>query len=413
MILEAIAGLQCYQCNWMVPADPFHYTCPKCGKNLDYVYDYDLIQREWTQADLLDDPEPSMWRYHPLLPVKSVPENLSLQVGGTPLVRYTRLASDWGLGAFLIKDETRNPSGSLKDRASELGIQHARELGKNTMVAASTGNAGSSLAALSAFHGMESIIFVPASAPPAKLTQIRQHGARLVAINGNYDTAFDLAFKWASKKGHYSRNTGINPILSEGKKTAAIEIAEQCRWQVPDHIFVPVGDGCIIAGLYKGFFDLLSLGWIEQLPRLHAVQAAGSSAIVNSLTRNGEIQPVNAATVADSISVDMPRDGEKARRAVLESGGLGILVSDPEILEAQHELATLTGIFAEPAAAATYAGFKRAKSDQVISAQERVLLLITGSGLKDIPAASAALGKIEVSEPEFEIIDALLAKGGA
>lgn len=408
MILEAIAGLQCHQCNWMVPADPFHYTCPKCGKNLDYIYDYDMISREWNQADLVETADPSIWRYLPLLPVKSAPDNTSIRVGGTPLISLPKIAENWSLETFLIKDDTRNPSGSLKDRASELALQHAGEQGKNAIVAASTGNAGSSLAALSAFHGVESILFVPSSAPPAKLTQIRQHGARLVAINANYDTAFDLAFKWASKQGYYSRNTGINPILAEGKKTAALEIAEQCHWQIPDHIFVPVGDGCIIAGMYKGFFDLMALGWIDHLPRLHAVQAEGSAAVVNSLKRHGDIQAVQAHTIADSISVDLPRDGEKARRAILESGGMGFLVSDPEILDAQHELAQITGIFAEPAAASVYAGFIKARSEQHVKPQESVLLLITGHGLKDIPSASGSLGEIQIIEPDLDVIDDFL-----
>jgi len=405
MIPDAITGLQCYQCNWIVPAEPFRYTCSKCGKNLDFIYDYEMILRSWSKADLAVDPEKSIWRYLPLLPVKSAPENRSLQVGGTPLVTFPDLAEEHGITDFLIKDDTRNPSGSLKDRASEVAIQHARQQGQEVMVAASTGNAGSSLAALTAFHGLESIIFVPASAPPAKLTQIQQYGAKLVAVDANYDTAFDLAFQWATENDHYSRNTGINPILAEGKKTAALEIAEQCDWQVPDHIFVPVGDGCIISGLYKGFFDLMALGWIDHLPRLHAVQAEGSAAIVNSLKRGGDIEAVQAQTIADSISVDLPRDGEKARRAILESGGLGLLVSDEDIIRAQKELSASTGIFAEPAAAAAYAGFQQASTRQLFQQDESVLVLITGTGLKDIPSARSSLGNLEVIKADMETID--------
>ncbi len=409
MIPKAITGLQCHQCNWMIPADPFHYTCSKCGKNLDFIYDYDLIQKAWLKSDLLKNPDRSIWRYLPLLPVHHAPENTSLTVGGTPLVSLPKLSQDHHLSSFQIKDDTRNPSGSLKDRATELSIQHAREQGKDTLVAASTGNAGSSLAALTAYHGMQSIIFVPASAPPAKLTQIRQHGARLVPIDANYDAAFDLAFDWAKKEDQYSRNTGVNPILAEGKKTVALEIAEQRNWQAPDHIFIPVGDGCIISGVFKGFFDLLALGWIDHLPRLHAVQAEGSAAIVDSLTRGGEIMAVEADTIADSISVNRPRDGDKARRAILESGGTGFKINDIKIMEAQKTLASSTGIFAEPAAATAYAGFLQASAQGFFQPKDQVVVIVTGTGLKDIPAAQQGLGSIESVPADMALIEKYLA----
>lgn len=378
----------------MVPADPFSYTCPKCGKNLDFVFDYDKISEDWSKIDLEGDRERSIWRYLPLLPVRNQPSNTSLRIGGTPLISFPQLAEKHQIGSFQIKDDSRNPSSSLKDRASEVAIQHARELGKNTIVAASTGNAGSSLAALTAHHGLHSIIMAPASAPPAKLTQIRQHGATLVPIDANYDTAFDLAFEWAKKQNSYCRNTGINPILAEGKKTVALEIAEDKDWKVPDHIFIPVGDGCIISGVYKGFFDLLALGWIDQLPALHAVQAEGSAAIVKSLSQDGEIEPVHANTIADSISVDLPRDGGKAIRAVRESGGQGHTVSDDDILAAQKKLSEETGIFAEPAAAAAYAGFLQASHGGGFKPEDDVLVLITGSGLKDTASAQKTLGSV-------------------
>jgi len=394
----------------MVSADPFHYTCPECGRNLDYTYDYDQIQNSWSKTDLQLNHDLSIWRYLPLLPVMKAPENTSLRVGGTPLVDYPETAKEHTLMSFQIKDDSRNPSGSLKDRASELGIQHARELGKSTLVGASIGNAGSSLAALSAHHGMESIIFAPASAPEAKLTQIRQHGARLVPVEANYDRAFDLAFEWAEKHNHYSRNTGINPILAEGKKTVALEIAEQNNWHAPDHVFVPVGDGCIISGVYKGFFDLLSMGWINKMPRIHAVQAEGSAAIVNSLSISGDITKVEANTIADSISVDLPRDGDKARRAILGSNGLGIKVSDEQILEAQYDLSRSMGIFAEPAAATAFAGFLSASSEHLFNAEEHVVVLITGTGLKDIPSAQKTLGKIKPIAANMSEIETFLKK---
>jgi threonine synthase len=356
------------------------------------------------------DHEASIWRYLPLLPVKAAPENKSLRIGGTPLVDFPHLARQMKLGRFQIKDDTRNPSGSLKDRASELAIQHARELGKQTIIAASTGNAGSSLAALTAYHGMDSIILAPATAPIAKLTQILQYGAQLVPVDANYDAAFDLAFEWAQKNEAYCRNTGVNPILAEGKKTVALEIAEQNDWNVPDHIFVPVGDGCIISGVYKGFFDLLSLKWIDCMPAIHAVQAKGSAAIVDSLAQGGDIAPVSANTLADSISVDQPRDGDKARRAIIQSGGRGFKVSDDEILEAQKLLSETTGIFAEPAAAAAYAGFLQASGAGVFDKGDHVVVLVTGSGLKDTASAQKMLRPVEAIAATLADVEKYLEK---
>ena len=267
-----------------------------------------------------------------------------------------------------------------------MGIQHAKERGFKTLVAASTGNAAASLACLSAAHRMEAVIFAPATAPPAKLTQILQYGAHLFPVDGTYDDAFDLSMDVVKATGWYSRSTGINPILSEGKKTAALEIAEQLNWEVPDNVFVPVGDGCIIGGVYKGFYDLHQLGWIDRLPKIIAVQAEGSSVIVDAL-ESGTLTPVSADTVADSISVDMPRDGQKAIRAVKESRGYGLKVTDAEILEAQHRLAKTTGLFAEPAAAAAFAGLLKSANEGKINSAETATVLITGTGLKDIRAA--------------------------
>lgn len=379
-------GLKCISCGNVTLPDPFHYTCEKCGENLDILYDYTLINSEWTKEMVKANDDHSIWRYFPLLPVNNRPKNTSIQVGGTPLIQSESLAQSFGINGLWLKDDTRNPSGSLKDRATEVGIQHAKEMGQKTMVAASTGNAAASLACLSAAHEMEAVIFAPSSAPAAKLTQIMQYGAKLFPVDGSYDDAFDLSTEVVKDTGWYSRSTGINPILSEGKKTVSFEIAEQLNWQVPDHIFVPVGDGCIIGGVYKGFYDLFKMGWINNIPKIHAVQAEGSSAIVNAL-ESGELSAVNANTVADSISVDLPRDGLKAIRAVQKSNGIGINVSDEAILDAQHVLAKSSGLFSEPAAATGFAGLVKAVNQGIVSAADRVVVLVTGTGLKDIKAA--------------------------
>ncbi len=379
-------GFNCVSCGEFYPVEPFRYTCQECEGNLDAVYDYDQIKKGWSRKKLSSDPDHSLWRFLPVLPVTGSPGESLLHVGGTPLIHQSRLARELGLRDLWLKDDTRNPSGSLKDRATEVGLQHASELGCNTVVAASTGNAAASLACLCAARGRKAVIFTPASAPVAKLTQILQYGARLFPVNGSYDDAFELSLAVVQVTEWYSRSTGINPILSEGKKTVALEIAEQLSWEVPDWVFVPVGDGCIIGGVYKGFYDLLRLGWIDRLPGLVAVQAEGSSAVVTALAE-GTLAPVKADTVADSIAVDMPRDGQKALRAVQESHGYGITVTDAEILDAQYRLAKTTGVFAEPAAAAGYAGLLKAINEHKISAVETACVLVTGTGLKDIQAA--------------------------
>ncbi|MEE8341377.1 MAG: threonine synthase, partial [Candidatus Neomarinimicrobiota bacterium] len=340
---DRILGYKCVGCGKDYPVKPFLYQCPKCNSNLDVQYNYELIREIWTVADLKQFPYQSLWRYHPLLPVENPPENLSMRSGGTPLLSFPGLLTDIGKVNLYVKDDTRNPSGSLKDRATEVGIRHADELGYNTIVAASTGNAAASLAALAAYYEKKAVILAPASAPPAKLTQILQYGAILYPVDGTYDDAFDLSMQVAKANDWYSRSTGINPVLAEGKKTVGLEIAEQLDWQVPDKIFVPTGDGCIIAGIYKAFLDLVRIGWISTLPQLIAVQAEGSPAITNALKSGKPMVPVRSKTIADSISVNRPRDGEKAIIAVQKTKGFGITVTDDEILVAQHRLAKNTG----------------------------------------------------------------------
>ncbi len=381
---------RCVNCGWETEPVPFRYTCADCGENLDAQYDYSSIQKHWHRNSLVSNRDVTLWRYLPLLPVVEGPEDRAIRVGSTPLIPAHILAEQIGLKRLWIKDETRHPSGSLKDRATEVGLRHAQERHESVLVAASTGNAGSSLACLAAWHGLEAVILAPASAPKAKLTQILQYGACLIPVDGSYDDAFELSLEIAKERGWYSRSTGINPVLSEGKKTVAFEIAEQLQWQSPDLVFVPVGDGCILGGVFKGFYDLLQLGWLEHSPKLVAVQAEGSAAVVKGW-KKGKLETVRAQTVADSIAVNWPRDGLKALRALKESRGLGITVTDREILQAQHQLARTTGIFAEPAAAAALAGLVQAKKQGLVNPEDQVVLLITGSGLKDITAAQTVL----------------------
>ncbi|MFC1550858.1 threonine synthase [Candidatus Neomarinimicrobiota bacterium] len=397
-----VLGYKCINCATEYEVKPFIYQCTKCGENLDVQYDYLEIGKNWTKTTLQENTDRSIHRYLPLLPIQKAPENTTMQVGGTPLITFHDVQTETTKIDLFLKDDTRNPSGSLKDRASEIGLLHADELGADILVAASTGNAAASLAALAAFHNKSAIILAPKSAPIAKLTQILQYGAKLFTVNGSYDDAFDLSLKIVDEYGLYSRSTGINPVLSEGKKTVILELLEQLQWDIPDKIFVPVGDGCIIGGAYKGLADLLSLGWIDHLPQLIAVQASGSSAIVDAIQYDRKIESVSANTIADSISVDFPRDGLKAIRAIKKTNGSGVLVTDAEILEAQKLLSANSGIFAEPAAASAFAGFLKLNSSGKIKSGEKIAILITGSGLKDIQTAQKQLSLPSLIEPTLE-----------
>jgi len=298
---------------------------------------------------------------------------------------------------ILLKDDTRQPTGSLKDRATQLVVANALERNCDTICAASTGNAGSSLAGLSAAAGLRSVVLVPASAPAAKLTQTLAFGALLLPVDGSYDDAFELSLQLEQETGWINRNTAWNPYTIEGKKTAAIEIAYQLDWQVPDVVFVPTGDGAIISGLYKGFSDCLRLGWIDRLPRLVAVQAEGSSVVVDSLQDSSFRCQPGSHTVADSICVDAPRNLDMALQAIRDTNGAGVKVSDDEIIAAVSEMARLTGVFAEPAAAAAWAGAHKWLQQE--TGPLTAVLMITGSGLKaadrigdqmDLPAPVSA-----------------------
>jgi threonine synthase len=355
-------------------------VCPDCGEKLDLLLDFEALGKAREQIESF--PDFHMGRYAPLLPLPGLGA-MAYGIGGTPLLFAGRLGEAIGAPGLFLKDDTRNPSASLKDRATLAVLLAAREQGAETVATASTGNAGASLSALAARLGMKAVVYTPASAPPAKLEQIRAHGAKLVRVDGNYDRAYELCAEDCLKNNWISRSTGFNPWCTEGKKTVALEIAEQLGWTAPDLVYVPTGDGSILGAVHKGFSDLLQLGILTSMPRLVAVQAEGSAAIHDAWKEERDIQPVSSDTLADSISVDMPADGTKALRALRKSKGFAITVSDPEILGAMSRLARLEGVLAEPAAAASLAGLSRAVKDGLQDSTQKAVCLVTGHGLKD------------------------------
>ncbi len=411
--MTKFTGYRCSLCKAEYLPGQVTYTCPRDGGNLDIVLDYEGIRGKYQPEDITSRADASLWRYAPLLPVPEVTGGgTPLHAAGwTPVFEMPLLAGKLGLQKLWLKDESRNPTASFKDRASAIVVARAREIKAEVVVTASTGNAGAALAGMAAAVGQKAVIFAPKSAPPAKVAQLLVFGAKVMLVDGTYDDAFDLTVKAAQEFGWYCRNTGYNPFTAEGKKTAAFEIWEYMRDAIgaaPFTIFVSVGDGNIISGIHKGFKDLLELGWIETLPRIIGVQAEGSAAVANAFRAGTErIVPVSATTLADSISVDLPRDGVRAVRAARETGGTYITVSDEEILSAIAELGKV-GVFAEPAGATSYAGLVKAAASGVVRSDEAVLALNTGSGLKDVKAAMRAVVEAPVIEPTLEAVKRLL-----
>lgn len=409
-------GYRCTLCNREYTPGQVTYTCPHDGGNLDVVLDYARIRQENRMREILMSSESSLWRYLPLLPVNDPNGHGTAMrsAGFTPLYTPAALKQKLGLAHLWVKDDGRNPTASFKDRASAVVVARAREIGAGTVVTASTGNAGAALAGMSAAVGQPAVIFAPRTAPPAKIAQLMIFGARVILVDGNYDNAFDLTVEAAAQFGWYCRNTGYNPFTVEGKKTAGFEIWEQILLPLgttrrPLCVFVSVGDGNIISGIHKGFRDLAELGWLEQMPRIFGVQSSGSAAVANAFMAGTEtILPVSAKTVADSISVDLPRDGVRAVRAATQTGGSYVVVSDEEILRAISELGRV-GIFAEPAASTAYAGLVRAVNNGLIGPDDPVVVMSTGNGLKDVRAAMQAAGEAPVIEPNMAALKKYLA----
>jgi len=386
---------ECVDCGKLNEESQIKYVCPVCSKSnssdlppkgvLKTIYNYDdLIDNGIGFAELKQN------KFLDLLPIKTLESLPNLSVGNTPLYAIKKFDNnDLGFTLFL-KDDSQNPTYSFKDRASAVVSAYAKEKGFKTIVTASTGNAGSSLAGICAAQNQKAIVLVPEAAPMAKLTQILMYGAQIIPVKGTYDDAFDLSIKATEEFGWYNRNTAFNPLTIEGKKIVSFEIFEQLDFTIPDTIFVPVGDGVIISGLYKGFEDLLKLQIIDRIPTIIAVQASNSDNLVRNI-KNTHFEIQKSTSIADSISVDIPRNFYMAQKYILKYKGAYMTVTDDEIMEASAALSANTGLFAEPAAAAAFAGFLSYKKlDQIVNNSKNVVLL-TGSGLKDLKAVGSLL----------------------
>jgi threonine synthase len=385
------------------------HTCPRCGVDgiLDVEYDYDGVAAALVKRPLAGRAA-NIWRYIDLLPVSPDVQPPHPEVGWTPVYDVPRLAKSVGISTLLLKDDGCNPTGSFKDRASAVGVMKAREFGRREIACASTGNAASSLAGLSAAFGLTCCIFVPQRAPEPKVTQLLIFGATVFRVRGSYEEAFELCRKACEAFGWYSRNSGTNPFLVEGKKSAGLEIAEQCRDRMPDWVVVSVGDGCTIGGIGKGLGEMHRLGMISRVPKLLGVQAEGARPIVDAFA-SGKLLPSRSDTLADSIAVGTPRNWRRAIAQVRASDGTMIAVQDDAILEAMRLTARLGGVFGEPAGVAGVAGLRKAVAEGIVKKGDSALVVITGNGLKDIQSARQAAGQELEIEPSLDAVTKALA----
>jgi threonine synthase len=385
----------CSQCSKTFKIEPELTICPDCAKTqakdqpLSGVLDVKLCGTATAAFNIFD-----------LLPVE-VKYFPSAPVGNTPLWEPKNLRESTGFQRLFIKDDGANPTSSFKDRASFLVSAFAKKFDVQNITLASTGNAGSSMAGIGAAAGQTITLFLPEAAPVAKLVQALQYGATVYRVAGNYDLAYDISLEFSQIKGGMNRNTAYNPMTIEGKKTVSLELFKQLG-QAPDVVFVSVGDGCILSGVYKGFSDLLQLGLIDEMPKIIGVQAETSNALCRALV-TGKFEAVPAFTLADSICVDVPRNGFHALAQIKKFNGSLMTVSDEEILRAQARLSSSTGLFTEPASAAAFAGFLKAAPE--LDPKTSIVVLATGNGLKDSETAKQG---IHVPETLITSIDDII-----
>ena len=401
--MKNVKYLRCVACGKTFEPRPDATLCG-CGGVLDVVYDYDYIRRNASPEEISRNGDRSMWRYRAFLPVEEETPAPPLRVGWSPLYEEPRLAEELGLARVWVKDDGQNPTASLKDRASAMAVAKAVEAGYDRIACSSTGNAASSLAGNAAAAGLQSVIFVPERAPAGKVSQLLIFGAKVISVQGTYEETFEMSKAAIDRYGWYNRNAAINPYLMEGKKTVAMEIAEQLGWDVPDYVALSVGDGCTIAGVWKGFRDLYEAGFIPRLPRLISVQAENTCPINRAVETGEPWTPMEENTLADSISVGVPRNPDKAIAAIRESRGITVEVSDEEILEAMRYLGRTCGVFGEPAGVTGTAGVMKLCREGKLPPAATVVTIVTGNGLKDTANAVKAAGEPIRMKPDASLL---------
>src|SRR5271170_5169151 len=402
-MVDFVTGLRCRECQRAFPAEALH-VCDYCFGPLEVAYDYERIAAAISRDSIAAGPR-SIWRYAPLLPV-SDPEPIDLGTGYTPLVRADRLAAELGLGELWIKDDTANPTGSFKDRVVSVALTKARQLGFKVAACASTGNLANSVAAHAARAGMESVVLIPHDLERAKVTMTTIYGGTVIAVEGTYDDVNRLCAELTSERPTWAFvNVNVRTYYAEGSKTLAFEIAEQLGWQAPDHVVVPIGSGSQLTKVAKGFRELGQVGLLDEVleVRVSGAQAQGCAAVATAFAEGTDaIRPVKPHTIAKSLAIGNPADGWYALDTIRSSGGSCASVTDDEVIDGIRLLARTEGIFAETAGGVTIASLVRLVNQGVVRSDERVVVMVTGHGLKTVEALSGSVGPTATIAPTLE-----------
>jgi threonine synthase len=410
-----IKALKCLRCGKEYVPEKNLYVCKKCGGKLEILYDYDAIADK-VDKKVLVSRQPGVWKYLELLPLVDKKNIVTLGEGGTPLLEAKNLARELRMKHLWLKDETRNPTASFKDRPMTVGVSKAREFGAKAVVVASSGNAAIAVAAYSAKAGIDCYAFVPAEAPAAKVAQLSMYGAHVIRAKakGKGDPCYKLMQMAWQRYGWVPLPScgAFNPYQPEGSKTMSYEIVEQLGWHVPDRVIVPTGAGTLLSGNAKGYFEFEQLGFIKSVPHIVAIQAKGSAPLVKGFKEGTPPHEIptwpNPNTIAGGLIDPYPWDADTAIPAIKRSKGTAEVVSDAQILEAEKLLAKHEGIFAEPSGAAGLAGLRKLLDAGTIERSDVVVVEVTGSGLKDTKAVMQLVKEPPTIEPELGQLEHLI-----
>lgn len=405
-----VQGLRCTDCGHEYPAEALH-VCDLCFAPLEVVYDIDKVRQEISPESIAAGP-PTLWRYAPLLPSNPV-GRVDLGAGFTPLIRADRLAAELGLGEVWLKNDTVNPTGSFKDRVVSVALTKARELGFKVAACSSTGNLANAVAAHAARAGMRAVVFIPSNLEPIKIAATAIYGATVVPLDGTYDDAARLCSELIEElDGWAFVNNNLRTYYSEGSKTLAFEIAEQLGWAAPDHVVVPVASGSQLTKVHKGFKELGAVGLLPEGtgPRLSGAQAEGCNPVAAAFDAGAEgFNPVREpTTIAKSLSIGNPTDGDRVLDTVRKTGGAVGQVNDSEILEAIGLLARTEGIFAETAGGVTVGVLSKLAAAGIVGRDERVVAIISGNGLKTVETVAPTLPRTDAVKPTLDAVLGLL-----
>ena len=394
-------ALRCRICEREYPLDPIG-VCSSCFGPLDPVYDRDEQRRTVTRESIEAGP-PSIWRYAPLLPV-APPAEQRLAPGLTPLVEAPRLAAALGVGELWLKLDTANPTHSFKDRVVAVAAAKALELGRTTLSCSSTGNLANAVAARAAAEGLEAVVLVPADLEPEKLVATAVYGARILAVDGSYDDCSRLSVELSFELDWAFVNVGLRSYYAEGSKTLAFEVAEQLGWSFPDAVIAPIASGAMFTKVHQGFAELSELGLVDgTTPRLVGGQAEGCAPVATAFEAGAKVRPVRPNTLARSLAIGSPADGDLAVATARNSGGAVHAVAEDEIADNIRLLAETTGVFGETAPGVTLGALREAVRRGELGESDRVVLLVTGDGLKT-PGVVADDVELVTVEPDADLI---------